>query len=540
MAAPFLPPSTTPLTLEVITAQAGILLLKARAVAEQVACPKCGTRSQRVHSHYQRRLMDLPWQGQGVRIELTVRKLFCDNPECPGRIFTEPLPGIARRYARKTHRLAEALLELAQYAGGEAAARIARTFGLLVSPDTLLDALHKTPASRPPTPRVLGVDDFAFRRGHTYGTLLIDQERRCPIDLLPDRDSKTVEAWLCEHPGIQIVTRDRAQSYKDAIDRGAPDALQVADRFHLLQNQSQALERLAQRHHVHLREATRVVQKASAPPNIFEQDPTTPASKPSPAWLADKASRREGRQARFEEVKQLQAEGLSLREVARRTGLSRNTILKLARCDTLPEVAGRVARSGKLAPFAAHLKHRFAQGERNATRLHQEIVVQGFTGSVNVVQRFLAPRREKPRVRAGPNQPGPLSPRRASCLLSAEHHCLRRDEDVALLEALLSACPQLSVARDLALEFGRLVRERDVVGFQAWRERVKASGVAELAGFAAGLEQDLSAVEAALSVEWSNGPVEGQVNRLKFIKRSMYGRGSFALLRARVLHRAAA
>jgi transposase len=214
--------------------------------------------------------MDLPWQGQSVRIELTVRKLFCDNHDCSRRIFTEPLPAIAARYARKTCRLADALLELVLLIGGEAAARIAKTFGLLVSPDALLQATSRASTPAVPIPRVLGVDDFAFKKGHTYGTILIDHERRCPVDLLPDREAATLEAWLQAHPGIQIVTRDRAEAFRTGITRGAPQAVQVADRWHLLKNLGDALEKLLTRRHRHLQQTQQHAEPA-VPGEVFDK-----------------------------------------------------------------------------------------------------------------------------------------------------------------------------------------------------------------------------------------------------------------------------
>ena len=194
--------------------------------------------SNRVHSYYRRTLTDLPWSCVTVSIHLRTRNFFCDNPTCLRRVFTEPLPELAGRYARKTLRLAEALQQLVYMVGGEVGARLARLLGLLVSPAGLLKAFKKVAAQgqTQTTPRVLGIDDFAFRKGYRYGTLLIDLERGRPIDLLPDREAETVEQWLGEHPGIQIISRDRSQGYAAAIRKAAPQATAVADRFHIMKN----------------------------------------------------------------------------------------------------------------------------------------------------------------------------------------------------------------------------------------------------------------------------------------------------------------
>lgn len=248
--APFLPPSAL-LAIDAVTMQAGVILIKANVIASAVDCPTCQFTSTSIHSHYQRTLLDLPWQGCCVRIQLNCRKFFCKNPDCQSKIFTQPLPRIAARYAHKTERLAQALDQLVLLVGAEAAARIAKTFGLLISPDALLDSIHKSPPPDQPTPRVLGIDDFAFKKGRRYGTILIDQERGCPVDLLPDREAKSVEAWLLAHPGVQIVTRDRAEVYRNGVSAGAPGAIQIADRFHLLANLTQALQESLTPHKKH-------------------------------------------------------------------------------------------------------------------------------------------------------------------------------------------------------------------------------------------------------------------------------------------------
>ncbi len=219
----------------------GAIQMELQACRAFSACPLCGTPSRRVPSRYSRRLGDLPWERLPVRILLFTRKFFCEDGGCRRRIFTEPFPGVASRYARRTLRATEALNWMTLALGGQAGARLARRLGLLASGSTLLRQVRRRPQrTLPSAPRVLGIDDWAWKKRHRYGTILCDLEAGTVIDLLPDRESETVAAWLREHPGTQIVSRDRASTYAEAARRAAPEAIQMADRWHLLSNLSEA------------------------------------------------------------------------------------------------------------------------------------------------------------------------------------------------------------------------------------------------------------------------------------------------------------
>ena len=578
-------PGAAELELVQLQAEPSAIALTLQPRQSQAPCPHCTHPSAQLHSCYSRTVADRPWAGVPVRLHLHVRKFVCANPTCPRAIFAERFPAVVAPSAQRTLRLAADQRHLALEHGGEAGARTAARTGMTTSPDTLLRLARRTSPSAPSTPKVVGIDDWAWRKGHSYGTVVVDLEAHEVIDLLPDRTATTVESWLKEHPEITIISRDRAGAYADGATKGAPQAVQVADRFHLLQNLREALQRLLDRHHAALRairlpeskppsvpgaetaavaprpedrvvtetEATVIQLTADQGPVSTELAPAGPAMPSRPPTRADQARNisRERRQARYDAVLALHAAGVSARAIAQQLHLSRVTVTRYLAAGTFPERAHRQPRRSILDPFVPFMQERWVAGCDNGMQLWREIKEQGYGGSRALVSRWVAQQRgvlpaaasgagvpkrrgRRPREQAPPPAPRSLSARRAAWLLVRRPEDLKEDEQ-GLLNQLTESCRDAAKAYALAQSFTQMVRQRDEAALDGWFEAVEESGLQELCSFAAGLRRDEAAVRAGLSLPWSQGQVEGQVNRLKLIKRSGDGRANFDLLRQRVL-----
>jgi len=530
--------------------------VRIRAVSEAtgVCCPVCGEPSDRVHSRYERTLADLPWARFAVRFHLQVRRFFCENPACPRTIFAERLAGIAPAFAHRTERQRDRLTDLALALGGEAGARLAARHGMPVSPDTLLRLIRGAPEAERPTPAVLGVDDWAIHKGLTYGTILVDLERHRPMDLLPDRSSGSLAAWLRAHPGVAVIARDRGGAYAVGARDGAPEATQVADRWHLVDNLADVLEDFFRGKGSCLTAAAAaLVAQAkdkgketggAAPPPVEgvyqgkrrHPQPERWRERAEAAAEAGVARRRE----KYEQARALHAKGASVAQIARTVGTSRMTVYKYLREGPPQRQRHSVhGRQRVLEPWEPCLLKRWADGCRMATVLWREIRAQGFAYSLSNVQRFVAQlRREGPpptaRPRTALTQPHGPPPRRVAALVLRRPE-RRSEEQCAYLKLLRAEAPAIAAAVDLAEDFLVMLRRREGERLDAWLGAADASDVEELKRFAGRLRADQDAVQAGLTLRHSNGQTEGHVTKLKLVKRQGYGRAKVDLLRKRLL-----
>lgn len=527
-------------------------------------CPLCQRRARRVHSRYTRTVADLPWGGRPVRVQVQARRFRCDHPACMRQIFCERLADLAPVSSRQTPRRRTALERIGFASSGQVGARLDAALGLPASRMTLLRLVRATPGPTRPTPRVLGVDDWAWRKGQRYGTVLVDLERHCPVDLLPERTAEAFAAWLIAHPGVEVISRDRGGSYAEGGRQGAPQALQIADRFHLVKNAGDHLEQVVARHHPVLRQAAEAAQDTGQPPVPVGAGPEEsgaaasrvlpspgPSAPPSPEGCLPppagqmtreqraQQERRARRVARYEQVRALRAEGLGLQAIGARLGLAPATVRRFARAADFPERKRHPTGRRGLQPYEAYLRERWMAGEHNAAHLWAEIRARGFTGAAVTVRRAVARWRPTPGQRGRcrsdrwPSRPEPAppalrtwSPRQTRWLLlrhaaqqaqaAGEGHGAASTpgaaldaREVAYVERLVSQSAELATAQTLTYQFLTLVQTGDASALERWFTAVERSGLPELASFAAGLRRDRAAVEAALTSPWSNGQTEG-------------------------------
>jgi transposase len=435
--------------------------------------------------------------------------------------------------------------------------RLAVAMGLAGGAWAILERVRKTPEEDIVAPRVLGVDDWAIRRGQRYGTILTDLERHLVIDMFADRDAETLAAWLTAHPGVEIISRDRGGAYAEGARQGAPGAIQVADRFHLVKNLMEALERACTRHHAALGRAAEATHPKPLPkePGRKRRYSGLPHNRPGPIQDEQRSAERRARRfARYDEVVALCRCGMPRNRIAERVGLDRKTVSVWLAAGRFPERAEHARRPHRLDAYAEYLDERYDAGLDTAAQLLRELRERGYRGPYQTVSRYGAEMRRtrprgaprgapwgvpcglQPRALAWGHAPAP-SPRETAWLLrnaDAKPAELSAEER-AYGEALGRESPALATARRLVREFVAMLEHHDANALEPW---LAAAGDSELRAFAAGVRRDHDAVLAALRFPWSNGQVEGPVNRVKLVKRSMDGRAGFALLRKRVLRAA--
>jgi transposase len=471
-----------------------------------------GTASSRIHSRYLRVVNDLPCCGRRLELQVAVRRFVCTAAYCCRKIFAERFgDDVVRPLARRTARLDSLVRHLALALGGRPAARFADRLGFPVSNDTLLRTVRRYDRPPPPSPKVVGIDDWAWRRNHRYGTIICDLERRKTIALLPDREPATAKAWLIQQPQIEIVARDRGGGYAQAASQALPHADQVADRWHLMENASHAFLDAVRKS---MRQIRMAIGTATVNPELL----TAAERLQYEGYL-----RREEANAA---ILGLFGEGVSIKEIVRRTGHSRKlirSILRGQRTDIF-----RV-RQTSLEPHLPWLEAQWDAGLRNGAELWRQLRLSGFGGSLRVVAEWATRRRRAEKAECGIGH-SPAA-RTIARLMTLERDNLTKAQTVTVA-VLEQQIPDLVEARDIVEDFHKMLRCKSASDLESWIDRAMKSLVAS---FANGVIKDKPAVQLAITSPWSNGQTEGQIAKLKLIKRQMYGRGKLDLLEARAI-----
>lgn len=497
-------------------------------------CPRCSIPSFAIHSYYRRKPLELPCTGKTVRLLLSVKKFFCRTATCSQKIFTERLPELIEPSSRLTTRFRTIIQAICAAFNANGGSRLGEQLGIHLSRMTFLHSLLLLPTPPIGNVKAVGIDDFAWKRGKCYGTVIIDLKTHRILDLLPDREAQSVKQWLLAHPEIEIISRDRGGAYADGAAQGASQAIQIADRWHVCKNLGDAVEAYLIRQKIQL-------------PLLFLQEPvaqevSTPPSPPPDPMLCQRASqaKREHKQHLVDQVKTLHAEGNSIRTIAAQLQLVRNTVRRYLRLEepALPKLRPR--KPNLLDSYSDYLCQRFfKEGCSNAFQLFEELQEKGYRGGKITVRNFLARlRKGLPGVARPPKQGGgasALSPRELRWLLA------KREEELTLeeksdLARLVGTSQEVKQLYQLLQSFLHMLRTRQPERLNGWLTEARMCGIKELGSFVVGVERDYDAVRAGLTYHWSQGPVEGTVNKIKTHKRLMYGRASFTLLRQKLLH----
>jgi transposase len=383
------------LKLESLSIETGHVSICVGSGATRCICPICGHHSARTHSRYHRTASDLPWHGISVTLKIHARRFFCDDPSCERKIFCERLPEIRPR-ARKTSRLEEALLAIALELGGRAGARLALELGIVAAGDTLLRRIKAAPLPEVGKVRVLGVDDFAFKKGSTYGTILVDLERHGVVDLLPERSQESLVAWFESHPGaeVEVASRDRSNIYREGLAKGAPGATHVADRWHLLRNLALTLEE-------YLLQKRPILQKAAAPEaapeekndaDYFASGPIMPNRPRTHDRKIEEAARKRHERLveQWRNIRRLYLAGADLRHICKRLGISARTVYRYKDLEEPPPRPAYKRRASVLDPYVPYLLKRWNEGCHSGKQLYREIREQGYRNSEEICARFTA------------------------------------------------------------------------------------------------------------------------------------------------------
>lgn len=511
----------------------GVIIVSARGAADRRACSLCNRMSDRVHSRYVRIIADLPCAGTQVQLRLSARRFVYEMTFCRRRIFVERFGElVVPERSRRTARLDTVVHHLGLALGGRPAAVFAKRLMIPVSNDTLIRAVKRKSAAPNDALSVVGVDDWAFLRNHRYGTVVCDLEKRRIIKLLPDREIETVSTFLAQHPEIAIVSRDRGGGYREAAARALPHAVHVADRWHLMENASAAFLDV-------VRKSMRAIRAAIGATAIDPKLLTCAEPLQYESYL-----RREDVNTT---ISKLAAASVPIKEIVRRTGYSRGTVRQIIRGHRSDVFR---VRQSSLEAHLPLLDQLWTSGQRNGAELWRQVKCRGFRGCSRVVGEWAARGRRSEQICDRQLQKVPSARTIARLMTTARDQLcsaairMRRissrlplnnqltKADTITVTAIEAGVPALVQARNLVDRFQTMIRRKAKTELDPW---IADAIDSVFASFANEILKDRAAVSAAITEPWSNGQAEGQINKLKLVKRQMYGRAKLDLLQARLI-----
>lgn len=523
---------STGLLVQNIELSDGIFHVYATSSSEEGICPYCGYKSKKVHSRYVRTLRDLSILGHRVVIDLEVRKFFCHNPQCDKNTFAEQPGTEVFRYRRRTCRCELAVARHSICGSSNSASRLMSQLGVPVSSSTVLRDLHRM---RPPTyddVREIGVDDWAWRKGMSYGSIVIDLKRGWPIDLLGDREADSFRKWMQSHEQVSLVSRDRSTGYSSAIAALERSVTEVADKFHLVKNIYDRFERLIAEHYDDYRRAVRKEEKTEE--GVHESTATkTPAPQKS-----------DSRNIMFNEVKDLQNKGFKPTAISKKLGIARQTATKYCKMEILP------ARNSKLRNqyyrYDKYVEEECAKG-RTMRSIFTEIRSQGFCGSQTPFYehyRYLSDEHRgyrskgwKPATKHKPkDERSELVPIKA--LTAMVDNAVRQKnmkEEEAYTLRILNTLDWFREMYNATENFYAVITGSNTIDLIRWMKRYWKTSIPTLKTFIIGIMKDFKAVRNTIRLNVTNGITEGYVNKLKAAKRLMYGRAGIELLKNKMV-----
>jgi transposase len=521
------------------------LYLYAHSTRSYGICPQCGKHSKTVRSHYVRKLMDLPVAQYGVSVLMLSRRFRCNNPSCPVQIFSEQYPGYILPYARKTLQatacLEKILIEMSARKGSVIA-------GIIHLPESVSTCLRIVESLSIPDCRdieVVGIDDWAKRKGINYGTILVDAKTGHPVDLIDSRGNADVIKWLSRHPHIQYVTRDRASSYAKAITEALPESIQIADKFHLVKNLGDYIYEEIQRQYREIKRTFLSREKAEAESHPPAKEPTTPDK---PVYPGPVVSHR--RQELFDQIHRLSRAGLSQRKIVKVLNVGRNTVRYYLAMDGLQPK--RIVFTNNYEDYLVEIKQGCTKG-LNIRDIFRSITGSGFRGKLTAFYHWFhlyfpgyeskQDQKELPPVTVEDKETlrfGALSPRKLAVYVENPEwriskitgECSRENR---FAQKVIASCDLLQNLRHVSQSFRRIINGDNQSALNTWLFEVKQLNIKTINSFVKGVNQDKEAVLNAIRYPWTNGLVEGNVNRLKNKKREMYGRAGFELLRRKTV-----